>query len=153
MKLNGFTLLEALITLAILSVLTLICFSSGSFLIHKNEGQIIRDEIETAIQYAKIQAISLGRPVALSPLDKEQNWSKGMKLTLENNKDILYQWQWHHPLWNIMWSGAHSANKITISNSAVTAISNGKFALSNSYSRQNITIILNRLGRVRWVEK
>ena len=153
MKLNGFTLVETLIILIMISILTLISVTSASFLIHKNERQTIVDEIRTAIQYAKMQAISLGHPVSLMPLDVELNWSKGMILTQQNNKTnttaILYQWQWHHPRWNITWSGINSPNKITLSNNPISAISNGTFVLFDSYTKERVVLILNRLGRVK----
>ena len=154
MKLNGFTLIEVLVTLVLLAVLTLISFNSASFLRHKNERQIIIDELSTAIQYAKIQAISLGHPVSLTALDNELNWSKGMLLTQDNSKKdktILYQWQWHHPRWNIVWSGANVSQKIIFSNNPVSAISNGKFVIFDPYTKEQVVIILNRLGRIRLI--
>ena len=154
MKLKGFTLIEVLVTLVLLVGLTLISFNSASFLRHKNERQIIIDELGTAIQYAKIQAISLGHPVYLTSLDNQLNWSKGMVLTQDNNKNdktILYQWQWHHPGWNVVWSGANVSQKIILSNNPVNAISNGKFIIFDPFTKESVVIILNRLGRIRLV--
>lgn len=153
MKLKGFTLIEVLITLILLAGLSLLSFSSSSFLRHKNERQLIIDELRTAVQYAKIQAINLGHPVSLSPFDIQLNWSKGMILTQHNSKtnktDILYQWQWHHPHWNITWSGINSPNRIILSNNPISAISNGKFILIDLYTKERVVIILNKLGRIR----
>lgn len=153
MKLKGFSLIELLVILTIITTLTLIGITSYSYLIHKNERQTLVDEIRTAIQYSKMQAIRLGHPISLSPIDKESNWSKGMILTQNNSNknktDLLYQWQWHHPQWNIKWAGVNSPDKITFSNNPVSAISNGKFILFDSYTKERVVIILNRLGRIK----
>lgn len=153
MKIKGFTLIEVLITLIFLTGLFLLSIFSASFLTYKNERQTIIDEIRTAIQYAKIQATTLGHPVYLVPFDVSLNWSKGMTLIQYNNKKntsaLLYQWQWHHPRWNITWSGVGRPNKIILSNNPVRAISNGQFVLFNSYTKERVVLVLNKLGRVK----
>ncbi|MCL9684251.1 GspH/FimT family pseudopilin [Legionella maioricensis] len=153
MKIKGFTLIEVLITLIFLAGLSLLSISSASFLTYKNERQTLIDEIRTAIQYAKIQAITLGHPVYLAPVDTSLNWSKGMILAQYNNKKNtsapLYQWRWHHPRWNITWTGAGALNKIMLSNNPVSAISNGQFVLFNSYTKERVVIVLNKLGRIK----
>jgi prepilin-type N-terminal cleavage/methylation domain-containing protein len=157
MNLRGFTLIEVLFVVMMIAVLSLIVVTSASFMIHKNERQTLVEEIRTAIQYARMQAISLGHPVSLIPLDTELNWSKGMMLTQNNSKtnktDTLYQWQWHHPHWSITWSGVNSPNKITLSNNPINAISNGTFVLFDTYTKERVAIILNRLGRIKVVSK
>ena len=153
MKIKGFTLIEVLITLILLAGLSLLTISSASFFTYRNEQQTIIDEIRTAIQYAKIQATTLGRPVYLAPFDESLNWSAGMILTQckveQNTSDLLYQWHWYHPGWNITWSGASSLNKIILSNNPESAISNGQFVLFNSHTKERIIIILNKLGRIK----
>lgn len=153
MKIKGFTLIEVLITLICFAGLSLLGIISASFLKDKHEQQIIVDEIQTAIRYAKIQAVVRGSPVYLVPFDQVGNWSKGMKLIQYNNKknamDLLYQWEWHHPRWSITWSGVSSLDKIILSNSPGSAISNGKFVVSNPYTKEHMIIVLNRLGRVK----
>ncbi|MBI2785081.1 MAG: GspH/FimT family pseudopilin [Legionella longbeachae] len=153
MKTKGFTLLELLITTVIFIGLSLIGITSYSCLVHKNEQSTLVDELQRVIQYAKIQAIILGNPVYLVPLDASLNWSNGLILTTLNQKteqmDLIYQWQWHHPQWNLNWVGVNSINKIIFSNNPAQAISNGRFILTNKYTKDKVTIILNRLGRLR----
>lgn len=153
MKIKGFTLLELLITLVLLACLSALAAASYSYLLRNNEQQVIVDELRTAVHYAKIQALILGNPVALSPLDASLNWSTGMVLSTwskKNNKmAILYQWQWHHPRWNLTWIGARSSERVLVSNNPASAISNGHFTLTNADTHQNVRIVLNRLGRIR----
>lgn len=153
MKIKGFTFLELLITLSILLVLSLIGIASYSSLIQKNELQIIEDELKTAIHYAKIQSIILDKSVSLSPFTSSLNWAEGIKLGVLNKKTgelkLIYQWQWHHPRWNITWRGVRSSNSLNFSNHLTHAISNGQFSVVNLDTQQEAIMILNRLGRIR----
>jgi prepilin-type N-terminal cleavage/methylation domain-containing protein len=153
MKIKGFTLLELLITLVLLVTLSTLSVVSYSYLLRKNEQQTIVDELRTAVQYAKIQALILGHPVTLAPLDASLNWSNGLVLSSWNKKtnkmEVLYQWQWHHPCWSLTWIGARSTDKVIFSNNPASAISNGRFTLMNPETHKTVVIILNRLGRIR----
>lgn len=150
---SGFTLMELIITLIVFSILALISINSSLYLTEKNEQQKIVDELRTIVQYARIQAIQLGAPVYLLPLDPGSDWSKGLilssKTKTSHQMETLSQWQWHHPRWNLVWSGVRSNDKITFSNNPVTAISNGTFHLTNKRTQQGVDMVLNRLGRVR----
>ena len=152
-KKNGFTFIEMLITLVILAVLSTLTVSSYSYFLQKNEEQIIEDELRTAVQYSKMQAINLAKPVFLQPLDASLNWSNGVALSTLNKQtnktELLYQWQWHHPRWGVTWTGVRIYNKVTFSNNPISAISNGRFTLTNLDTHQQVIIILNRLGRTR----
>ncbi|KTC79708.1 GspH/FimT family pseudopilin [Legionella cherrii] len=153
MKSKGFTLLELVITMALFIGLSLLGIASYTYFINKNEQQTIIDELRAAIQYAKIQAIILGSPVYLTPIDSSSNWSNGMVLSFldkQTNQDkLIYQWQWSHPRWSLNWEGAGSTNKITFSTVLGQAMSNGHFTLINKVTHEQFTVILNRLGRIR----
>jgi prepilin-type N-terminal cleavage/methylation domain-containing protein len=152
-NIKGFTLLELLITMVLLTILATLSVSSYSYLVHKNEQQVIIDELKTAVQYAKMQALILGKSVSLEPIDQSFNWAHGLLLSTWNNKihqsETLYQWQWHHPHWQLTWKGVYSKDKILFSDNPGGAISNGHFILINISTAQNKMIILNRLGRIR----
>ncbi|HGF0934257.1 TPA: GspH/FimT family protein [Legionella pneumophila] len=153
MKITGFTLLETMLTLALL--LGLLLLGSWSFfsLIQSNERESLVNSIKTAIQYSKIQAIHLGHPIYLLPFGSNENWSKGMvlaKLNRKSNKtELIYQWQWSSNSWNINWKGVDSNHRIIISNIPNRAMSNGKFILNNRRTNEKIVVTLNKLGRVR----
>jgi len=153
MKIKGFTLIELLITIVILVGLSSMGIASYAYLIRKNEQQMIIDQLKTAVQYAKIQAITLGNPVYLAPLDTNLDWSNGAILYTFNKKtnksELVYQWQWHHPQWSITWTGINFAHKIMFTNNPANAISNGHFTLVNFQTGKQTVIILNRLGRIR----
>lgn len=143
---KGFTLIEVWIALLLLTGLVLLGFSSGAFVKHQNEGQVLGDEIRRAVQYAKIQAISLGHSLLLSSIDDSPDWSKGMRLTLYHGK-ILYLWHWDHSFWKVAWLGT-SSRGIIFSNNPTSAMSNGRFILSNAHTKECFVLIINRLGRL-----
>ncbi|MFT4058253.1 MAG: prepilin-type N-terminal cleavage/methylation domain-containing protein [Legionella sp.] len=153
MKNKGFTLLELVITMTLLILLTTLSIASYSYLVRNNEQQTIIDELSSAVQYAKMQALILGKSVILQPVDDSLDWSHGLLLTTWSSKqhqsEILHQWQWYHPQWQLTWIGAHSDNKILFSDNPMHAISNGHFNLMNISTAKNKIIILNRLGRIR----
>ena len=156
-KPQGFTLMELLITMVLISILSTLSIASSTYFIEKNEQQRIIDELRTSIQFAKIQAVQLGNPVYLEPLDSNLNWSKGISISTMNKKthqlDVFNQRQWHHPRWNLSWSGTSSPNRIMLSNNPASAISNGTFHLINIRTQHRVDIVLNRLGRVRIKEE
>lgn len=149
---KGFTLLELLIVLSIVGIISLFSMASYSLLLEKNEEQIIVDDIKSAIHYARIQAVSYGHQVTLTPLDAHSDWSKGIKITQldkKTNKElVVHQWQWPRRKWSLIWSGVNS-EKIIFSNNPVNAISNGTFTLSSLPSKKKKIIVLNRIGRIR----
>jgi Tfp pilus assembly protein FimT len=132
--------------MSLLALLVLFSITSSFQLFQKNDQQTLIDHISTAIQYTRIQALNKTSPIYLEALDS--NWAKGMVL-LQNTKNpkLLYQWQWHHPLWLISWSGIH-ADKIIFSSNPLTAMSNGTFDLYNIKTKQHIYLVINRLGRI-----
>ncbi|AUH72882.1 GspH/FimT family pseudopilin [Legionella sainthelensi] len=153
MKARGFTLLELLITMTLFASLLTISISSYSYFMRKNEQQIIIDELRNAMQYAKVQAMINGNSVFLMPLDVSLNWSKGMTLNFLNKQtnqvEVIYQWQWSHPRWSLHWIGVSSDNKIVFSHNPSQAMCNGHFSLINNNTHEQITLTLNRLGRIR----
>ncbi|MCE0723903.1 MULTISPECIES: GspH/FimT family pseudopilin [Legionella] len=153
MKVKGFTLLELMITMFLFLSLSIVGIGSYTYFMKKNEQKTFIDELRTAIQYAKMQAIILGNSVYLAPLDVSSSWSNGMVLNFLNKKtnkiELIYQWQWSHPHWDLNWVGVSTTNKIVFSTHPGQAISNGHFILINKDTREQVVIILNRLGRIR----
>ena len=153
MKLKGFTLLELLITMMLVLSLFLVAIASYSSFLRKNERKTLVDELKNAVQYAKTQALILNSTVFLSPIDDSLNWANGLQLSTQNKKtnkiEPLYQWQWHHPRWQLSWIGARPGNRIIFSNNPANAMCNGRFILVSRDKDESTEIILNRLGRIR----
>jgi prepilin-type N-terminal cleavage/methylation domain-containing protein len=148
---KGHTLLEVLIALAIISAVTVLYVNSASVLVRKNEQQTLIDDIKNAIKYTRLNAITLGCPLYLEPIDPSRDWSKGMKLLKKNaNKmELLHQWHWNHSNWSVSWVGGYSSKIIKVAHSPVNAISNGTFFLLNLKTHDRTKLVLNRLARVK----
>jgi len=150
---KGFTLIELLTVVGLIITLSLIGLGFWSPLIRKNQGQALVDQIKMTVDYARQQALNRGHPVYLTPLNNTVDWSTGIQLSelnyRTNQLELLYQWQWDSKQWTVNWHGLNSAEKITLSNNPLTAISNGRFNLINKVTKESISLVLNRLGRVR----
>ncbi|MGL6036637.1 MAG: GspH/FimT family pseudopilin [Legionella sp.] len=154
MRSLGFSLLEALITLVVVTVLTGIAINSLGFFQANNEQRLIEDELVRVVQYAKMQALSLGHAVYVTPLKPhESNWAKGIRLEhinpLTQQPELLYEWSWHHPRWQLNWSGAGDSSRIVFAAAANHMISNGRFHLSDMSQQHHSSLSINRLGRIK----
>jgi Tfp pilus assembly protein FimT len=151
-KVKGFTLIEMLFYCAICCSILFWGISSWVQLKRQNERETIVDAIKTAVHYARIQALSRGRSLVLSPRTSEKDWAQGMVLS-ELNKEqkkqkVLQEWAWNHRQWTIAWTGATGSNNILIADNISAAMSNGTFLVKTKDGRQQVKLILNRFGRV-----
>lgn len=148
---KGYTLIELLFVLGVFSALCFFSISSLTGLRHRNEEQVILDEIKSAIQFAKIQAVNLKQPLYLSALDS--NWSEGIGLFRMDYKSLkkilVQQWSWKHTSWDMTWSGVSGGKQIIIFSDIAQSMSNGRFILKNTQTRKQIVLTLNRLGRIK----
>ena len=153
MKFKGFTLLELLITVSLFSILMMLGSFSWIHLKQNNELTLLVDEIKNVVHYAKIQALSRGHSLLLSPADHSLNWSNGFVLNQvdkqSKKEELLYQWKWSHYNWSIEWFGANGTKNIIFSDNAAGAMSNGRFVLTNNHTRARVVLVLNRLGRIK----
>jgi type IV fimbrial biogenesis protein FimT len=67
MKTKGFTLIELMITLSILAIVMAIAFPSFSSLLTKQKIKSKRDELMSAFQYARTEAVTRNRSVSICP--------------------------------------------------------------------------------------
>ena len=67
MKTKGFTLLELMVTLSILVIMMALAFPSFSTLLVKQKIKSKRDELMSAFQYARTEAVTQNRSVSICP--------------------------------------------------------------------------------------
>lgn len=65
MKTKGFTLLEVMLTLSILAIAMAIAFPSFSSMLTTQKIKSKRDELMSAFQYARTEAVAQNRPVSI----------------------------------------------------------------------------------------
>lgn len=82
----GFTLLELLVTLIVLTTLMTMAYPGFSSLVQRNKHQSEVRELYQALQYARYTAISHNTLVTICPIDGDQctnNWSYPLAIFLD----------------------------------------------------------------------
>lgn len=89
---SGFTLIELMVTIAILAITVMIAVPSFQGVIASNQLQEARDSLRTAIQYAKSEAVARNRVVSICPsangstCGDDSNWVDGWIVVSDNNQ-------------------------------------------------------------------
>ncbi len=156
-KHRGFSLIELLVGLVILGILFLFSLPLGLAIIQKNQLEVVKNEISSAIHYAKTASVLRGVPLVLAPLPQTNNWSAGMLLFIDNEthqfkdkSELIHEWHWKHPGIQISWQGLYTQNYLLFTPSLQTRALSGHFNIANKEGK-TIKLILNRLGRIRSV--
>ncbi|ASQ45719.1 GspH/FimT family protein [Legionella clemsonensis] len=151
---GGMTLLELVCCLLLICVLFFTTVPAQFSLMQHNQLKVMEDEISNAIRYARKMALLHGVPLALTPLQSSNDWSKGMILFIDNKQHqyrsgdkLLHQWQWQKPGLQISWKGFLSNSYLLFSNNLKHAATSGHFDLFTADSK-HVKLIVNRFGRV-----
>lgn len=86
---GGFTLLEAMITLLILSIILLFAVPSFTSQMRNNQSLTFGDEFVTALNYARSEAVKRGRLVSICPSNDDvddcgNDWTNGWLVVLDS---------------------------------------------------------------------
>lgn len=152
---NGFSLLEFIITLLIISICTL-GITTGAAAYHRHQAKLVSSQIKTAIYYAKLQAATISKSLILCSIGHD--WSKGMQLCVDNqlhqcepkSSGLIRQWTWNYPAIKVFWHGFFSDNYLVFSSIPLAEAMNGVFRIE-TYHQEPIQLVINRLGRVDMV--
>lgn len=149
----GFTLLEILMCLVLLSVISFFSLPYTPALYKKNQLQALSSEIKNSVHIAKMQALIEGKSLMLAPL-YPANWSTGMKLFIDSpnhqKAKPLYEWRWKSANIHVEWHGFQSNDYLLFASDLRASQTNGYFLIKNA--NQQIKLMVNRLGRVRQLE-
>ena len=156
---KGFTLVELLIGVLIITLLALFCLPLGLSSYQKNQLQITENELSNAVRFARTMAMLQGSPLVLRPLPNSKDWSDGMILLVDNKNHcyrkgdkILHQWQWQHSAVRISWHGFQSDDYLLFSPELKHAASSGHFDIYVNQEK-SMQLIINRFGRITKKEK
>lgn len=141
-------------SLFVIGVVLFFCLSYLPALYKKNRLDIVTDQVKSAIQIAKTQALITGDILVLSHLPGTKDWSDGMLLFVDNpqhkytvNAKLLYEWHWQSTRVNVTWHGFQSDEFLLFASDIRRSTTNGYFVIKNA--TQQARLIINRLGRVR----
>lgn len=152
---QGFTLIELLICLVLMATIFMFSAPLTSRLYQQNQIQVIQDNIQSAIRFAKTQALVTGKNMLLTPLPNSMDWSSGILMFADNEKhvytptsQIVHEWHWQYPAVEVSWYGFQSNQYLLFSIEASRNAANGYF-LIKSQVPQRVKLVVNRMGRVR----
>ncbi|WP_019568118.1 GspH/FimT family pseudopilin [Thioalkalivibrio sp. ALMg13-2] len=89
---HGFTLIELMVTIAVFAILASIAVPSFRFIIENNRVTTASNELTTAFNYARSEAVRRGLPVSVCPIGSD--WDDGWQVVRSEGcgGDLLRQW-------------------------------------------------------------
>jgi prepilin-type N-terminal cleavage/methylation domain-containing protein len=147
-KQKGLTLIELMITLAIIACIAFLALQNYNTLNRKNALITFKNQWISALQFAKIAAFRHAKGVYLAPLAKNKDWALGMALFDAQTHRLLYQWHWHYAQLQGKWLGFRSKENLYITPKLLNSAHNGQFIITDCVTNQIIKLTVNRLGRV-----
>lgn len=163
-KLTGFTLVELVTVIAVISILVMISAPFFSSLLRSSESNQVFNRFYPALSDARIQAATLHYAVGVcgssNHLNCDNDWNKGALLfidqnqnrALENTETILNYYPTNIKYGQISWRGAGSSNSQVLLYTAERGrldMSNGSFRYCAEENYWHRMIILPKIGSPR----
>jgi type IV fimbrial biogenesis protein FimT len=155
MKQRGLTLLELMLTLAIMAILLQIALPALSELINKQRAGSYMQQLSRHLGYARIQAASSQQPVRLCPLsgtECQSSWhSYPLVMSLLNpHNDTEYVLRQLSPVFSQHQLKYNRSQLQFRRDGSLNALENGTFYYCPQASfRWHYTLVLNQAGRNR----
>ncbi|WP_312703628.1 GspH/FimT family pseudopilin [Stutzerimonas nitrititolerans] len=145
---QGFTLVELLITLALLAIVANIAVPAFDGLITRNRQQALMEQVASVLNSARAEAVLQGRTIEVCGSSDGKtcsaNWSSGWLVRTSDDRRLqLTQLPSHDAL---RWSGFQQS--IRFHNNGTSPISNGRFYQCHGHEVA-WQLVLNRQGRLR----
>ncbi|BFM08993.1 GspH/FimT family pseudopilin [Halioxenophilus aromaticivorans] len=102
---KGFTLVELLIVIAIVAILAVVAVPNFNETMQRNRMVANANEILSAIQYARAEALRQGGRVFLAPVDGT-NWPNGLVVYLDADDDDMLDTGEEIRVWQALASGS-----------------------------------------------
>ncbi len=134
---HGFTLLELLLTLGIVSVLFCVALPSWKSFTQHLQAKIITERLADGLRYARLQALLTRSDIEIKPIN--HNYQNGWEILRNANALKIYP---ASPV-NITSLQLSRKNTITFQPNGMSEGSNGSFVIHGEYK-----LTLNRGGRV-----
>lgn len=150
-KQHAFTLIELLMSLALLTMLVTIALPSLARTVERNRNSAAMHEIHAQLQQARTQAILRKQDIELCPskngMQCTLDWKNWWLMRVRSSREHIHYAAPHSRLTELRWSGF--SGSIRFHGNGTSPISNGRFYICEQ-GIINIQIVINRQGRVRW---
>ena len=160
---TGFTLIELIVTLAILAIITSIALPYFHETMAKQEIKKITHTLVSSIQLAKSHAAIHHTNVVICPSQNKVNcqanhWNSGFIVFLDTNKNrqadtgekIISTESTELQYGNLNWRGTLSIPSLTFqAENGLPNGSNGSFYYCSIYQQPHYKIVLSRMGHTR----
>lgn len=149
---QGLTLIELLVSLAIIAVLMTFSVSFWPVFYQRHQMRVVVDEIALAINTARVEALLTGESLIIKPHSRQLNWSQGLVIVAENESKhvrLIHEWGWLNKGVNVEWHGFQSVNYLRFNNDIRHNTTNGYFTINNRFDHKKL--VVNRLGRIRMI--
>ena len=162
---SGFTLIESLIALAIVSIVASFMAPSFADLIQRSRATTAHNWIVTSIMVARQTAVTYNTLTTLCPSSSGSacggNWHDGSIVFIDRNKnakvdpdDTIIKW-FHFPLdsGTVKWRSFRNRKYLQITSMGYTNFQNGNFVYcpADQDPRFRRQIVINMIGRARSV--
>lgn len=159
----GFTLIELIISVCIVSILALLVLPTLQASLHKAEIKHVQQTFSSAIQLAKIQAITQHQYIVIcSSLDlsrcQNNQWHKGVLMFADLNKNRVLDTD-EHIIWtqatqlkygNLTWASFGTPHLMTFSErNGLPIDSNGSLTYCSHHQQQHFKLVLSKMGHLR----
>lgn len=159
----GFTLLEALLVVAILGILFLLALPLDRKFLARNQLAVQANQLFEILQLGRATAIRFGNIVTLCPsiegLSCSDEWTEGQILFLDKSAngqvdlgdEVIRHWGALPAGITLTWHGFSSDNRLQFEPSGIGRVMNGSFVIRYEAKQLQLqqTVVVNRSGRAR----
>lgn len=147
---RGFSLIEALIVVALLTLIGALAVPSFNKLIDRSRTTALTDQLQSHLNFARASSVALHRNIEVcgssNGIDCDNAWQQGWIVRQIGNAEVL---QNHHLTLQDHLHWNRSKKSIIFRDNGTSPASNGHFTICDGHSQVVWRLVLNNHGRVR----
>ncbi len=148
--LHGFSLVEALIVIALLALLGALAIPSLSELVERNRALVVADQLQSHLAHARATSIARNQDVEICGSSDGElcdgRWQQGWLLYIPGRNEVVSYYPLHDRE-RLRWSGF--SRTIRFRGNGTAHASNGRFYICDGAEQVVWQLVVNRQGRVR----
>tara|TARA_R110000868_G_scaffold8205_9_gene42834 strand:- start:11293 stop:11811 length:519 start_codon:yes stop_codon:yes gene_type:complete len=151
---KGLTLIEVLVVIALLGIVAAIALPNMKSFMQKQQANSVMHTLNSAIHYARSEAVKTGEIVGLCGSDDGEtcssDWSKGYIIYLVESNELLRSYLITHG--HLQWRAFPTSQYLQFIPSGFSKQQNGTFVYCSADKSLAQALIVSQTGRVR-IEK